>query len=143
MNTNSIKAKRVNDHARTTLTVVPTGVQGVKSLPDDDRELLDQCDVTTFRSSGKGGQHVNKTDSAVRLVHRPTGIVVISRKDRSQYMNKKECLANLRKKFAKLTTKAPPRISTKVPKSVKKKRYEVKVKTTQKKQLRKRPVADD
>jgi ribosome-associated protein len=133
MNTSFIKVKRVND----------SGPQGVVALPDDDRELLDQCDVTTFRSSGKGGQHVNKTDSAVRLVHRPTGIVVISRKDRSQYMNKKECLANLRKKFVKLTTKAPPRISTKVPKSSKKKRYEVKVKTTQKKQLRKRPIADD
>jgi protein subunit release factor B len=133
MNTNFIKAKRVND----------SGVQRVFALPDDDRELLDQCDVTTFRSSGKGGQHVNKTDSAVRLVHRPSGIVVISRKDRSQYMNKKECLANLRKKFAKLTKKAPPRISTKVPKIAKKKRYEVKVKTTQKKQLRKRPTAED
>jgi protein subunit release factor B len=118
-------------------------LQGIVALPEDDRELLDQCDVTTFRSSGKGGQHVNKTDSAVRLVHRPTGIVVISRKDRSQYMNKKECLANLRKKFVKLTTKAPPRISTKVPKSAKKKRKEVKVKTTQKKQLRKRPIADE
>jgi ribosome-associated protein len=133
MNTNSIKEKKVTD----------LGLQGVVALPDDDRELLDQCDVTTFRSSGKGGQHVNKTDSAVRLVHRPTGIVVISRKDRSQYMNKKECLANLRRKFEKLTTKAPPRISTKVPKSVKKKRQEVKVKTTQKKQLRKRPVTND
>jgi protein subunit release factor B len=133
MNTNFIKAKRVND----------SGVQRVFALPDDDRELLDQCDVSTFRSSGKGGQHVNKTDSAVRLVHRPSGIVVISRKDRSQYMNKKECLANLRKKIAKLTKKAPPRISTKVPKSAKKKRYEVKVKTTQKKQLRKRPTAED
>jgi ribosome-associated protein len=133
MNTNFIKAKRVND----------SGQQGVVALPEDDRELLDQCDVATFRSSGKGGQHVNKTDSAVRLVHRPTGIVVISRKDRSQYMNKKECLANLRRKFEKLTTKAPPRISTKVPKSVKKKRQEVKVKTTQKKQLRKRPVTND
>ena len=133
MNTNFTKAKRVND----------PGLQGIVALPEDDRELLDQCDVTTFRSSGKGGQHVNKTDSAVRLVHRPTGIVVISRKDRSQYMNKKECLANLRKKFVKLTTKAPPRISTKVPKSSKKKRLEVKVKTTQKKQLRKRPITDD
>jgi ribosome-associated protein len=130
---NSIKGKKVNDPV----------LQGHAVLPDDDRELLDECDVTTFRSSGKGGQHVNKTDSAVRLVHRPTGIVVISRKDRSQYMNKKECLANLRKKFVKLTTKATPRISTKVPASAKKKRKEVKVKITQKKQLRKRPITDD
>jgi protein subunit release factor A len=133
MNMNFTKAKRVID----------TSMLGQVVLPEGDRELLDECDVTTFRSSGKGGQHVNKTDSAVRLVHRPTGIVVISRKDRSQYMNKKECLGNLRKKFAKLTAKVPPRISTKVPKSAKKKRKEVKVKTTQKKQLRKRPVEDE
>ena len=112
-------------------------------LPEDDDELLEECNIMTFRSSGKGGQHVNKTESAVRLVHRPTGLVTISRKERSQYLNKKECLINLRKKIEKLNKKEPPRIATKVPKSVKKKRKKENVKITQKKELRKRPSLND
>ncbi len=89
-------------------------------IPEENAELLEQCDITTFRSSGKGGQHVNKTESAVRLLHKPTGVVVISRKERSQYLNKKECLNNLRRKLEKRNTVLPPRIATKIPSSVKK-----------------------
>lgn len=65
-------------------------------LPEDDSELLEQCKISTFRASGSGGQHVNVTDSAVRLIHVPTGIAVTSQKERSQYLNKKICLKKLR-----------------------------------------------
>src|SRR2546429_5743700 len=88
-------------------------------LPDDDETLLASCKVDTFRSSGSGGQHVNVTDSAVRLTHMPTGIVVTSQKERSQFLNKRECLAKLRKKVDGLNYRKIPRIRTKIPRSVK------------------------
>jgi len=51
--------------------------------------------VQTFRAGGKGGQHQNKTDSAVRIIHPDSGAVGISRNDRSQYRNKKLALQRL------------------------------------------------
>src|ERR1043166_9900224 len=71
-------------------------------LPESDEELLRECDVETFRSSGPGGQHVNKTESAVRLRHRPSGVVVTSQQERSQHRNKAICLLKLRKKIERL-----------------------------------------
>ena len=49
-------------------------------IPEDDRELLAECRVDTFRSGGKGGQHQNVTESGVRLTHLPTGTVTASRR---------------------------------------------------------------
>lgn len=58
-------------------------------------KLKKECDITTFRASGPGGQHRNVTDSAVRLRHRPTGIVVIGRRQRSQHRNMQDALERL------------------------------------------------
>jgi ribosome-associated protein len=112
-------------------------------LPVSDDELLEECDVTTFRSSGPGGQHVNKTDSAVRMVHRPSGIVVISRQERSQYLNKKVCLARLREKVEKRNRKDPPRIETKIPRAAKRERLDRKKVDSSRKQMRRKVSGDE
>ena len=59
-------------------------------------------EMQVYRASGAGGQHVNKTSSAVRLIHKPTGIVVASQQERSQFQNKDNCMKMLRAKLVEL-----------------------------------------
>lgn len=113
------------------------------NLPASDDELLAQCDVDTFRSSGPGGQHVNKTETAVRLKHLPTGIVTASQTERSQYRNKQNCLHKLREKIAALNYKPPKRIKTKVPAAAKRRKAEAKNLQSIKKKLRSRPSEEE
>jgi len=108
----------------------------VIQLPENDRDLLAECITETFRSSGKGGQHVNKVETGVRLRHLPTGIVVTSQAERSQYRNKMICLTKIRRKVALLNIIPLTRVETNVPIGVKRKRYDAKRRHGDKKRRR-------
>jgi hypothetical protein len=70
------------------------------TLQLSDEELLRECEVHTHRASGPGGQNRNKVESAVRLLHRPTGIQVNAYESRSQHENKARALKRLRTALA-------------------------------------------
>jgi hypothetical protein len=72
-----------------------------------DAVLLGQCAVDTYRASGPGGQKRNKTSSAVRLRHLPTGLLVIAEESRSQHENKAKALQRLRRQLF-LDLREPP-----------------------------------
>ena len=112
-------------------------------LPESDDDLLRECEIDTFRSSGPGGQHVNKTESAVRLRHLPSGIVVTAREERSQHRNKSLCLERLRKKVAELNYRPAKRVPTRVPRSAKNRTLEQKARRSQLKRLRSKPPTDE
>ena len=72
----------------------------VDALQRTDEELLRECEIDTFRASGPGGQKRNKTDSAVRLRHGPSGLVGQAVESRSQHENRAKALQRLRRELA-------------------------------------------
>src|SRR5437660_11005614 len=62
----------------------------------NDEQLLAQCEIDTYRASGPGGQKRNKTSSAVRVRHLPTGVIVIAEESRSQHENRAKAFRRLR-----------------------------------------------
>ena len=84
-----------------------TSFSSVEVMPefDDDDSIVirdEDIEVTAHRSSGAGGQHINKTDSAIRIVHKPTGIVVGCQTERSQLQNKETAMKMLKSKLMEI-----------------------------------------
>jgi protein subunit release factor B len=115
----------------------------VIKIPELDDDLLRECEVETFRSSGPGGQHVNKTESAVRLRHLPSGVVVSSQQERSQHRNKADCLRKLRQKIERLNYRPAKRVPTRKSRSAKNRTLEEKSRRSQIKRLRTKPSPDE
>jgi peptide chain release factor 2 len=112
-------------------------------LPESDEDLLRECEVETFRSGGPGGQHVNKVETGVRLTHRPSGLVVSCREERSQHRNKMICLRKLREEVARLNYRAPKRVPTRRTRAAKERTLQAKARRSQVKRLRGRPGGEE
>ena len=114
--------------------------------PEDGRELTiaalkDEVELTAYRASGPGGQHKNKTESAIRLTHLPTGITVIAREHRSQIKNRALAWERLIQKLEARRRKRKPRIPTRTPRAVKEQRLKAKAAMAVKKSKRSKPRA--
>jgi len=109
-----------------------------------DRETLERevvVDVT--RASGAGGQHVNKTESAVRLRHPPSGVVVISQDTRSQHRNRETAFARLIERLERLNYVPRKRVATRPTAGARKRRLETKKQVGAKKAARGRVRSDE
>lgn len=99
-------------------------------------------EISFFKAGGPGGQHRNKTETAVRVHHRPTGITVTASERRSRQANLEQALERLAERLAALRRKPRKRIPTKPGKAARERRLAEKRQTSRRKQQR-RQVADD
>lgn len=107
-------------------------------IPSDPRDLAKDCEISFFRASGPGGQHRNKTETAVRVVHLPTGVIAAAVEERSQSRNRERAFERLREKLIRKLKPRKARRETKVPRSAKEKRLEAKIRRGRIKQTRSR-----
>jgi protein subunit release factor B len=108
----------------------------------DDDALLGECQVETFHSSGPGGQNVNKRETAVRIRHLPTGIVVVCQEGRSQYRNRRTALRRLREELELLTKPKEERVPTAIPARIRRRVAAFKVRRARTKSFRRKPDPD-
>ena len=102
-----------------------------------DRPSLErEVRIESFRASGHGGQNLHKTESAVRLTHIPSGIVVVASDTRSQFRNKEIAFERLAERLKRLNHRPKPRKSTRIPRAQKQKRLESKRHRGESKRLR-------
>lgn len=113
------------------------------ALPD--AALLAECEIDAFVGSGPGGQHRNKTESAIRLRHVPSGLSAYAGERRSQLQNKRVALGRLRRKLLEALQVPAPRIPTRPTRAAVQRRLEHKRQLAEKKRTRRlriSPTAD-
>ena len=109
-----------------------------------DRDTLErEVEVQVFRASGPGGQHVNRTESALRLVHPPSGVVVIAQDSPSQFRNRETAFRRLAERLARLNRVPKKRMPTRPTLASKKRRIAGKKLRSGTKQLRGKVRGDE
>gem|GEM_PF-965655 len=106
-------------------------------------ELEREVEVTVYQAGGPGGQHRNRTYSAVRLRHIPTGVTVTCADTRSQIRNRRIALQRLQKRLADRARRRRPRVPTRKSRSVRRRELEAKRRRSRIKKLRARPSDND
>ena len=109
-----------------------------------DRETLErEVEIQVFRASGPGGQHVNKTESALRLTHGPSGVVVTAQDSPSQHRNRETAFERLVQRLKRLNHVPKKRVATRPTLASRRRRIEGKKQTGARKRLRGRVSHDD
>jgi protein subunit release factor A len=109
-----------------------------------DRDLLErEVEVDVFRASGPGGQHVNKTESALRLTHPPSGVVVVAQDSPSQHRNRETAFRRLAERLERLNRVPRKRVPTRPTFASKKRRIETKKLVGRTKRTRGRVQGDE
>ncbi len=107
------------------------------------QDLKKEVKIDTFRASGPGGQHRNVTDSGVRLVHFPSGVMVTATESRSQIRNKEKAFERLIARLKILNRVQKRRIPTQKGRGTRERELEKKHQRRDKKRMRKKPTLDD
>jgi len=116
---------------------------GTAETPLTVAALKDEVEITAFKSGGPGGQHKNKTASAVRIKHLPTGIIVVAAENRSQFKNREMAWERLIEKLARRRQKRKRRIPTRPSTATKEQRIQKKAQRSRQKQTRQKVRLED
>jgi protein subunit release factor B len=111
--------------------------------PSDRPSLERDCDVEFFIAGGPGGQHRNKVETGVRLVHRPTGITVTATERRSQSVNREMAFERMAERLQIVQRRQTPRVPTRPSRASRERRLQSKQRIALNKQRRATPIRSD